>query len=80
MLFTVTTIRINNQTRAFENTEINAFMLLGDIEKELITNGCDFSQFERILNMQKGDSITCESTIYTGINKGTRFTYIHRVS
>jgi hypothetical protein len=80
MLFTITTIRINHQTRVFENTEINQFILLGDIEKELINNGCDFSQWEKVLAMQKGDTITCESTIYTGLNQGTRFSYIHRIS
>jgi len=79
MLFAVTTIRINQHTRVFENTEVNRVMLLGDIVRELIANGCIYTQFEEVITMEKGSSVICESTTFTGPNQGTRFIYIHRV-
>jgi hypothetical protein len=76
MLHTITIIRLDDNTMKFENTELHSFILLGDLEKKLISNDADFSQFERCVNMEKGASITLESLK----NNKRRFFYIHRIS
>jgi hypothetical protein len=79
MIFNVITIRIDNETGVFQNTEVNQTMLLGDLEKELIDNGCDFSQMENCLALAKGERTICESVIYAGVKRGRRYTYIYRI-
>ena len=80
MLYTITTIRISNETGQFQNTETNTFMLGKQVEDELRNNGCSFEEVEKFLNLQAGESTTCEATITNGVKSGTRFTYIHRIS
>jgi len=59
-MYTLTLIRLSLLELQFENTEINSFFLLSDIEKQLAKNNADFEQVERMLNMKKGDSITIQ--------------------
>lgn len=84
MLFAVTTIRLNIQTFAFEHTETNGLLLLGDLEKELIAIGDEFKQFENCLEMPIGKSIEVHnSKHFEEPNRrciGRRVTYIHRIS
>lgn len=77
MLFTFTTIRLSIDEHKFENTEVNQIGLIGDVEKELRSNGCDFDQLVKLQLMKPSDSKVFENTIYNGIEKGIRFTYVH---
>jgi len=64
MLFNVVTIRINTQTKVFEEIESNGVMLLGDLESKLINEGNDFQDFEECCDLLTGDSCILEATIY----------------
>lgn len=61
-MYSLTLIRLNSNTRVFENTEFHSICLLGDVEKELANHNVDFDQVEKVLNLQKGDRITVETT------------------
>lgn len=76
MLFTLTLIRLNAVTMAFENTEFHSFLLLGDLEKELANHNTDFADVEKVLDMDKGSIIT----IQTQSTEKIWFYYISRVS
>ena len=78
-MYAVTIIRIGNDNREFQNTEVNKVLSLKEVEQELIDMGADFDKFNKVIEMNIHSSITVESTIYTGIKRGTRFMYIHRI-
>ena len=75
IMYAVTTIRINNETGVFENTEVSKFMLEGDVEQEILSNG---GSIDELMSMVKGQSKTFEATITNGIQRGTRFMYVHK--
>ncbi len=61
-MYTLTLIRLNSNTRVFENTEYHSICLLEDIERALSDHNVDFDQVEKVLNLQKGNRITVETT------------------
>ena len=77
-MYVLTLIRLNQLTKVFENTEVNSFMLSGDIEKELAYHKADFSQIESVLNMKRGEHkiIQVENTDETKI----WFYYIFKIN
>lgn len=75
-MFTLTLIRLNSITKVFENTEVNCFMLRGDLEKELSNHHASFEQVEKVLEMEKGQSITIE----VDNNDKLWFYYISRIA
>lgn len=58
MFYSVVTIRLDEKTYEFENTETNNFMLLGDVDKEFHRIGIDNTR--DLHSMKKGDRKTFE--------------------
>lgn len=77
-MYTLTLIRLALDTKQFQNTEVNNFMVLGDIEKQLSYHKADFSQVEKVLSMTKGQTITIQ--IENVVENNLWFYYIAKVN
>lgn len=75
-MYTLTLIRLDSNTRVFQNTEFHAVCLLGDIEKQLSKHNSSFSDIEKFHNLQKGDRLTIE----VDNDEKLWFYYINRIS
>lgn len=82
--FSVVIIRLNNDTKVFENTEMNNIMSLREVEDEMLRDNCAFSQFKSILDLDVLQSKIIESKTLTNQEEkagiGTRFIYIRRIN
>lgn len=77
-MYTITIIRLDPETKVFQNTEVSTFMLQTDVENELRDMGCDHNQIDLVGNMSKMERVTFESCIYAGVKRGLRFAYVYR--
>lgn len=75
-MYTLTLIRLDSNTRVFQNTEFHSICLLGDIEKELANHHVPFYDVERVFNMKKGDRLTIE----VDNSEKLWFYYINRIN
>jgi hypothetical protein len=78
-MYILTTIRINNDTKVFENTEENRFMTENEVINELTSVGVSNEQLTRFHELARYCSLTIQTVITTGIKRGTRFVYIHNI-
>lgn len=79
-MYSLTIIRLNSETKVFENTEFNGLETEGGVYNEISSYGCPIEHLEKFKALQKGDRMTAESDITNGIKRGLRFFYINRIS
>mgnify|MGYP001214508242 CR=1 FL=1 len=79
-MYSITHIRLNPETRVFENTQLHGLFLEEDAYEELVFYGCPEESLNKFKSLNKGDRMTGESTITNGIKKGLHFIYINRIS
>mgnify|MGYP001221565940 CR=1 FL=1 len=78
-LFVVTAIRVSIDNNQFQNTETHNNLDLKKLEEEFIYGGHEFGSFDKACEMNILENKIFESTIYTGVKRGTRFMYVTRI-
>jgi hypothetical protein len=59
-MYSITIIRFNATTRAFEDTEAHSIILKRHLNTEFGKREAPFNSLSKVLNMAKGDSILVE--------------------
>lgn len=57
MLYTITIIRLNAETKVFENTEHHGVVLVGDLEAEFERRKIPFEHLDLVLSMKGGQKL-----------------------
>jgi len=82
-MYTITIIRLDPDTRVFQNTETNSFVLEEDVRQELLDMGCDqynLHLFEDMAKASISSRFTFEATITAGVRRGMRFAYVFKIN
>jgi len=81
-MYAITIIRLDPDTKVFQNTETNSFVLEEDVRKKLIDMGCDqynLHLFEDMAKASISSRFTFEAIITAGIDRGIRFAYVFKI-
>lgn len=79
-MYTVTIIRLNNDTLSFQNTEVNKFMTDSELIDELERINSTDDYFDILSHMNKGDNHTFEAETVENGKVKLRFAYVFKVN